>query len=1472
MVVLLLALGGGVSSFAETPPFEPVTIQLRWSHQFQFAGYYAAVEKGFYKAEGLDVFLEPSLPGQDPVVPVLEGRAQYGVGEAGILKLRADGRPLVLLAQIFQHSPNILMTRRESNIYSPYELKGKNVRLNSGPAGSAAVRAMILETLGGLDQVTIIPRHYDGEEFTDGKADAVAGYLSNEPYRMKQAGLSINIIDPRSYGIDLYGDNLFTTEAEIAAHPERAAKVRRATLKGWAYALKNKEEIIDLILARYNSALDSEQLRFEAKVVDQMILADLIPIGDIYPQRYKRTAEIFHRLGMIPSPSVPEGFLYKQKPDPTVPLDPKERAWLEAHPDIRFSFSNDFQPLLIAHTDGHVSGILKDMLDLLNRRLGTDFGITVGDVDSWQEMIEKRQVAGSLAMTFEGADQLGLLHSRSYLRSYPTVFSWWDKSGAVQRLEDLAGSTCAIIGDPRTPFIKGVLAPVKERITIVRTGTLEEGMDLLFQRKVDYFVGYSQQNYHILANQLYGLGPVLTLKDYPLDVVMAVRKDWPQLVAILNKGLASISEAERSAVLTKWTAQPDVGSSPRVTLSLEERIWLRAHPDIRFVFSNDYQPALIAHEDGRVTGILKDMLDLLNARLGTDFGITVADLESARKMARNKNVSGWLAMSPAAAKLSGLTATTSHIKSYPVVFGRADGAVEVRDIEDLAGHRCAFEGGMPAIEALVAPYEERIAITRVKTAQSGLNLLFNGQVEFFIGFTQHNYIILNEQLIGLVPVLTMVDHPVDAVMGIRSDWPELVGILNKGLATISEVERNAILARWSGLPQTKSGPPQVALSPEEKAWLVQNPTIQVALEELPPFVIVGEGIRPTGMSVAYLDLIARRTGLQFRYEAEAQTLDEALEGMRHQRGPDLIPCLVRTPEGERNTLFTKEYMRSPNVIFSAQGSPLVTALEDLSGKVVGLTRGSALQEAVMRAQPDVNVRLFATERESLQAVEEGRADACIGNLSVGTYLILENGWSNLKVAAPSGLEDCALSFGVRKDWPELRRIIDKGLDSISPEERNAIRNQYLTVRYDHGIRKADIAKALLILGSVFGLVICAVVFWNVLLGRKVAERTADLDLANKRLWDEIVQRRNTEKALRASRDYLDNLTNSMADIVVSVKMPERTIEWVNDAIRTLGYEPQEIIGQTTEFIYAHQDDFIALGQEMDAAMGADREDIVTELMFQKKNGETFPAEITISFFEDKGELVSVTGIIRDISERKERERQIDAHQQRLKALASKLTMSEERERRRMATELHDHVGQSLAIARLQLASAKRSSSDTSSTLLLEEVSHTLLEAAQETRQLIFDLSTPAIKELGLQAALRDWLNERMPKHGIVAALMDHTDSAEALPLTDDEAALIFRHARELLTNVIKHAKANRVKVEVAVADNEIHIAVQDNGVGFEAAGAPGNGKDKGHFGLFSIKESMADLGGSLEIDAASGKGCRAVLRLPVIGKGSKVQG
>ena len=389
---------------AQSTVLEPVTIQLRWFHQFQFAGYYAAIEKGFYAEEGLRVSLREFEPGKDRIAPVLEGKAQYGVGDPSLLKLRMQGQPLVVLAQIFQHSPSVLITRRESGVFSPEELVGKKVMMPLGDFGSAAIQVMILDALGDLNRLSLIPQTYNHEKLITGDIDAMATYLSNEPFKLKSKGVAVNVIDPRSYGIDFYGDNLFTTEKEVDQQPDRVKKMVRATLKGWEYALEHKDEIIDLILKKYNPALGRNQLGYEAKVVDQMIVPDLVPIGEINPRRYERIAETYRRLGI-------------------------DASW---------------DPLVRIAPDGTLSGIDPDFLSLLNKRLGTDIQLKTG---SWKDLAEKaktHEIDGLAASAAGKAREAHFLFSLPYVELHKSVHVRAGGDLNVNGLHDLQERKVAI--------------------------------------------------------------------------------------------------------------------------------------------------------------------------------------------------------------------------------------------------------------------------------------------------------------------------------------------------------------------------------------------------------------------------------------------------------------------------------------------------------------------------------------------------------------------------------------------------------------------------------------------------------------------------------------------------------------------------------------------------------------------------------------------------------------------------------------------------------------------------------------------------------------------------------------------------------------------------------------------------------------------------------------------------------------------
>jgi signal transduction histidine kinase len=246
---------------------------------------------------------------------------------------------------------------------------------------------------------------------------------------------------------------------------------------------------------------------------------------------------------------------------------------------------------------------------------------------------------------------------------------------------------------------------------------------------------------------------------------------------------------------------------------------------------------------------------------------------------------------------------------------------------------------------------------------------------------------------------------------------------------------------------------------------------------------------------------------------------------------------------------------------------------------------------------------------------------------------------------------------------------------------------------------------------------------------------------------------------------------------------------------------------------------------------------------------------------DEGNPTSGIGITQDITERKWAEKELKKYQERLKALASQLTLAEEKERSRIAAELHDHIGQTLAFSRIQVAKAKKYAPEGKLAAILDEISRSLLGTIQDTRELIFDLSSPLLNEFGLAAAISNWLEEQVSaKHGIKVELVGHD---EDLPLGKDVKSILFRNVRELLTNVVKHSRAAKASVSLERNGSELKIAVRDDGVGCDAARMPPHGGAGSGFGLFSVRERMEDYGGNLEVISAPGKGCSAIMTMPL---------
>lgn len=290
---------------------DSVTLQLNWKHQFQFAGYYAALEKGYYRNAGLDVRIVEVDVGQNPADAVLKGDAEYGVGASELVHLRGQGKPVVALAVVIQHSPLVVLARKAAGIERLHDLVGKRVMLM--PHETELYAYFQREGLP-IGLVRKFPHSFNPRDLIEGKVDAVSGYSTDEPFVLQEAGLAFVRFSPQASGIDFYGDTLFTSEQHLRRHPAQVKAFREATLEGWRYAMAHPEELAELILAKYSDRHARAHLMFEAREMARLMQPELVQIGHMNPGRWQHIAQTYVDLGMLGAVPALEDFLYDPEP------------------------------------------------------------------------------------------------------------------------------------------------------------------------------------------------------------------------------------------------------------------------------------------------------------------------------------------------------------------------------------------------------------------------------------------------------------------------------------------------------------------------------------------------------------------------------------------------------------------------------------------------------------------------------------------------------------------------------------------------------------------------------------------------------------------------------------------------------------------------------------------------------------------------------------------------------------------------------------------------------------------------------------------------------------------------------------------------------------------------------------------------------------------------------------------------------
>ena len=303
LLVLLLVVFP--ASCAPAPAVQPVApdsvrLQLRWLHQSQSAGFYAADQRGLYTDRGLQVELAEGGPQVDIIDEVVSGRAQFGIANPdSLIEARAQGQPVKAVAAIYRINPAVFMVLADSGIDSPEDFAGKVVHVT--PQLDVTLSAVLARTGVPLDQVTRVNYGTDLSAFYAGEVQVWTCFVNSQPYRTRQEGYEVELIYPDDYGVHFYGNVLFTIDSLIEENPDLVRRFVAASLEGWQWALENIEEAGALTLF-YDPEADAafEQQFLEASF--PLIQTGNGSIGSMQAETWASMYAILETEGLLPVP------------------------------------------------------------------------------------------------------------------------------------------------------------------------------------------------------------------------------------------------------------------------------------------------------------------------------------------------------------------------------------------------------------------------------------------------------------------------------------------------------------------------------------------------------------------------------------------------------------------------------------------------------------------------------------------------------------------------------------------------------------------------------------------------------------------------------------------------------------------------------------------------------------------------------------------------------------------------------------------------------------------------------------------------------------------------------------------------------------------------------------------------------------------------------------------------------------------
>ena len=798
---LLIFYSNSFANDTKISPLEKNTIQLEWKHQFEFAGFYAALEKGYYKDIGIDLEIKEFEEGMNITEDVINKKATYGISSSALILERLKNKPVVLIASYFKQNALALLTKPE--IKTPSDLKNKKIMALDWEMGHTSLGVMLKDFGIKKEDYTFVNHDYKIDKFINGEIDAMSVFLTSQPFELDQLNIKYNVLNPANFGIYSYDVELFTSEEVVEKDFEKVKDFVDATNKGWEYAFANKKEIVDLIYDKYTQRKSKDALLYEADKTEEIFKTNIFKIGAVAPELIKLNASMYSSLGLVPKNfeinTVIKDYIIADKKASSINFTQEEKEFLKQNKKIRIHNESNWPPFNYSSNDSP-SGFSIEYMNLLASKIGLSIDYISGF--TWSEFLEKIKkneidIILNIAKTKKREEYLAF--TSSYEKVIDTVFTKKDNHN-LKNLDDFKGKTLTVIKDF---YEEEILKKHYPDINFLIVNDSLEGLKkVVFDEADGAFDRLAVGNYFLENNYINNLRPAFEIQNpnFNQNIHLAVNKNNTILRDILEKGKNEISQEELIALKRKWLNTYKVRNT--LSLSKEEELYLNKKEIITMCINPHLQPFEKIDEDGKHIGISADIFKIITDKLNIQIKlIPTKSWEESLFFSKSKKCEILSFLNETPERKKWLNFTDTLFTDENVIIGR----IETPLIKNLSTIKASI-----AIPKETAMYEKiqkdfpNLVIIPVNSEEEAFEYIEQKKADLTIrSLSIAAHTIKENGFFNLKILYQPENYENSFKIGIQKDDLILKDILNKTIQTIPNEEITKIVNNWVAIKYEK---------------------------------------------------------------------------------------------------------------------------------------------------------------------------------------------------------------------------------------------------------------------------------------------------------------------------------------------------------------------------------------------------------------------------------------------------------------------------------------------------------------------------------------------------------------------------------------------------------------------------------------------------------------------------------------------